>query len=366
MKFTISKIDLLEAINIVSKGRSGRSTLPILSGIFIKATSDSIVLQTTDLEINVKHVCPALVEKQGETVIPGKLITNIVKSLPDAAIDCEIIGEQFQITCMNSSFNLNMMDPKDFPSFPEIDINQSVVINTADISNIVKKVSKAVSRDESHVILTGINMTIDNGLLTIAATDSYRLAISELQIPDYQENFSLIVPGLIFDEVCKIAPNNSEMLIGYNENQILFQFDNSTFITRKLEGKYPNYKQIIPQEKSTSAIVDTRLLTEAVKRISIMATEYSQIKLFISPDLQQILISSKAADLGGAEEKIDAQVEGEEITIGFNYQYIIDGLSSIDSDEVVIEVNNPLRPGVFKDLGGDGFFYLSMPVKLNV
>ncbi len=365
MKFSISKTDLLDALTIVSKGRSSRSTLPILSGIYIGASGEKLVFHATDLEINVKHEIPALIEEPGEVVVPGKLFFDIVKSLPDAAIQCTLNSDNFEISCMNSQFSMSVMNPKDFPSFPDLNCENKIELSSSSIVNMVKKVSKAISRDESHVILTGIYMNIEDENLTLAATDSYRLATSEINIENHEGNFELVVPGTIFDDVCKLCGKNETIEIGYNDNQIRFSFGNSTLITRKIEGTYPNYKQIIPTEKSVTAIINTKTIIEAVKRISIMAQEYMQIKLHIIPETQQMIISSKVADIGGAEEVLDIKVEGEEIEIGFNYQYLMDGLVSIDSEEVIFEANKPLKPGILKNIGSGKFLYLSMPVNIN-
>lgn len=365
MKFSIARTDLMEALSIVSKGRSGRSTLPILSGIYISASDNGLLFQSTDLEISVRHTAQADIEEAGKMVVPGKIIYEIVRYLQDAKVTCSTEGEQFNIECMSSSFSLHTMDPNEFPAFPEFEPVDKVSLPAKDITNMVKKVSKAVSKDETHVILTGIYLTIEDEDLSMVATDSYRLAISKLKVEGHQGQFNLIVPGSTFDEICKLTSKEDQISIGYTENQIMFEFGNSTFVTRKLEGNYPNYKQIIPKEKTVTAVIDTKSFRDAVKRASIMAQEYMQIRLLISPDAQQITISSKVADIGGAEEKVEAQIEGEEILIGFNYQYVMDGLNSIDSEEVVFEANSPLKPGVIKAVGGDDFFYLSMPVKLN-
>ena len=366
MRFTISKTELSEALSIASKGRSARATLPILSGIYLRAEADSLILQSTDLEISVRHTVNALVEEPGEAVVSGKIIVEIVKNLPDAAILCHTSGEELLVDCMNSHYAMKTLPAVDFPAFPSIEVIDSITLPAADVSAMVKKVSKAVSRDESHAILTGINLTVEEEDLTMAATDSYRLAIAHSVAEGHMGTFALIVPGSTFDDVCRLLSGIKEIEIGYSENQISFSFGPTVFITRKLEGNYPNYKQIIPKAKSLSATVDTQAFTTAIKRVSVMAQEYMQIKLEFSPDAQQIVISSRASDQGAAEEKIDAQIEGEEITIGFNYQYIMDGLTSIETEEVVFEANDPLRPGVIKASGGDEFFYLSMPVKLNI
>lgn len=365
MKFSISKTDLLNALTIVSKGRSSRTTLPILSGIYIGTTGEELVFHATDLEINVKHKIPALIEESGEVVVPGKLFFDVIKSLPEAAIQCTLKSDTFEISCMNSQFSMSIMNPKDFPSFPDLKCENKIELSSSSIVNMVKKVSKAISRDESHVILTGIYMNIEDEKLTLAATDSYRLATSELNIENHKGNFELVIPGTIFDDVCKLCGKDEIIEVEYNDNQIRFNFGNSTLITRKIEGTYPNYKQIIPTEKSITATINTKTIIDAVKRISIMAQEYMQIKLHIIPENQQMIISSKVADIGGAEEVLDIKAEGEEIEIGFNYQYLIDGLVSIDSEELIFEANKPLKPGIIKNVGNDKFLYLSMPVNIN-
>ena len=365
MKFSISKMDLQEALSIVSKGMSARSTVAILSGIYISAREGKLVLQTTDLEISVRCSCLALVEISGEAVVPGKLLSEIVRSLPDAAISCELIGDVFSISCLSSTFTLNTMNSADFPAFPQVELIDTITLPASKLSGVVKKVSKATSRDAAHAILTGINLTASGGRLTLVATDSYRLAISELAVDSGEGEFSLVIPGSTFDEVCKLAPKDGNITIGYSANQIVFEFETSTFVARKLEGNYPNYRQIIPSEKKVSATIDTKTLIDAVKRASIMAHDYMQIRLLISPDSQSIEISSNSADIGRVKEIVDAQIEGDELVIGFNYQYIMDGLTSIDSDEVIFEANAPLKPGVLKSVGEETFFYLSMPVRLN-
>ena len=365
MKFNISKTDFLNALNITAKGRSGRSTLPILAGVYIQAQEGSVTLQTTDLETSVRVSVAALVEEQGETVVPGKLISELVKSLPEAAVACSLADEQFMVECLSSRFSMKTMPAKDFPAFPEVEAQERIEIPAARAMDIVKKVSKAVSRDESHIILTGINVVAENGSISMVATDSYRLAIGEASIGEKEGIFQLVIPGNVLDDVCRLLGKDDILEIGYNDNQILFKFGQSTFVTRKLEGNYPNYKQIIPKEKTVAAVVETKVLLDAIKRVSVMAQEYMQIRLELSPELQQIVISAKVADVGGAREVVDAQIDGEPIIIGFNYQYLMDGLNAVSTEEVLFEANSPLKPGVLKSVGEEKFFYLSMPVKLN-
>ena len=365
LKFSISKSALLDSLSVVSKGMSGRSTLPILSGVYVSAHGGTITFQATDLEISVKHNVEALIEEEGEAVVSGKLFNEIVRSLPEASIECSTVGELFNIHCMNSVFNISTMDPKDFPAFPNVTTIESISLPAAQVSKMVKKVSKALSKDQYHVILTGIDLTIEDGILSMVATDSHKLALAKFKLDSYDGQFSLIVPGATFDDICKLITKEEKIEIGYSENQIVFSFGDSQFVTRKLEGNYPNYKQIIPTQKTVTALVDNKTFIESVKRVSIVSQENMMVGLILSPDSQQITIFSENGSVRGAEEKIDAQIDGEEILIGFNYQNIIDGLTSVDTEEVIFEANQPLKPGVIKTVGNDDFLYLAMPIRLN-
>ncbi len=366
MKFTISKSELLEALQIVSKGISARSTLPILSGFYIQAINGKLLFQSTDLEISIKHEVEAFIEEEGEVIVPGKYFFEIVKNLNDAAVSCWLEDNQVKLSCLDSLFSLNTLNVLDFPSFPNIQTSSTIKISLDILLSMVKKVSKAASKDETRAVLTGIFFMVEDEIIRMVATDSYRLAIVEKKISaQTSENFKLIIPGSIFDEVVKLAAKNDTISIGYTDNQIIFMFGSSIIVTRKIEGNYPNYQQIIPKDKTVSITVNVKALISSIKRASIMVQDHSPLTFFIDSDANLLIISSHAQEIGGAEEKISIECEGETLEIGFNSQYIIDGLQVIESEEVVFEAQSSLKPGVFKTVGDEKFFYLTMPVRLN-
>jgi DNA polymerase-3 subunit beta len=198
------------------------------------------------------------------------------------------------------------------------------------------------------------------------ATDSYRLAVSKNKLEKpVEENVNLIVPGDILDEIRRLSSNQEVVTISDSENQIVFVFGDTQFVTRKIEGSYPNYEAIIPTEKNITAVVETALLLEAVKRVSITAQSHTPIRFTLDPAGQLIDVSSKTQDVASAHEKVVAQLDGAALEIGFNHQYIIDGLSVIDTDEVVFEAQTPLKPGILKTVSDEYFFYLTMPVRVD-
>jgi DNA polymerase-3 subunit beta len=231
---------------------------------------------------------------------------------------------------------------------------------------MIKKVVKAVSKDESRMVLTGVLIKMDRESLQFVATDSYRLAISKVKLDTpIEETIELIAPGDVLDEIRRLITAQSDITISDSENQIIFAFGETTFITRKIEGSYPNYEAIIPTEKNMTAVIETASLLNAVRRASITAQLHTPLRFSFDPDAQLISVSSKTQDVASAYEQVIAQIDGAPLEIGFNHQYIIDGLSAVDTEELYFEAQAPLKPGILKTVGEEYFFYLTMPVRID-
>lgn len=365
MRFSISKIDLTNVLATVGKGMSSRSTLPILSGILIEAGLEQVTFQTTDLEISIRHKCLAAIDETGRTVVPGKILESIVKELPDAAVTISTSEDQVTITCLDTSFTLSTMNPADFPYFPSVETKQSVKLGGPAIADAVKKVSRAVSKDESRAILTGVLFTVGEGKARLVATDSYRLAIADLPIEDANvEDFQAIIPGKIFMDVSRLAASYEMLEVAFSDNQIVFSFGNTILVSRKIEGTYPNYRQLLPKEKALSIKVDAKVLATSVKRVALLAQSHTPVRFDFFTEEQQIRISARTQDVGGAVENLPATLEGQDMAIAFNHQYLLDGITSIDG-EVEINLQTSLKPGILKQADSDDFLYLAMPVRLS-
>lgn len=345
---------------------SSRSTLPILSGILIETTEQGmLVFQATDLEISIKHTVSANIESAGRTVVPGKLFSDIVKSLPDASIELDAQQDMARISCLDSSFTLSTLNPADFPYFPQVDPTTTIVLPSKELSDVVKKVGKAVSRDESRAILTGIFLSVNDGVITFAATDSYRLAVAEMSAGANAVNdFQAIVPGKTLEDITKLALASESVSIGFSDNQIIVTFGDTIFISRRIEGTYPNYKQLIPADHAVSIQLDTQALCAAIKRVALLAQAHTPIRFQFSAETQSATISASTADVGGAQETVSAEIDGPSMEIAFNHQYLLDGLNMIQG-ETVIELQSSLKPGIVKSTEEQGFLYLAMPVRLS-
>lgn len=366
MKVSIARGELLEALSTVSRGLSSRTTLPILSGIHVSTHGDTVTFQATDLEVSIRTSCRARIEEAGVSVLTGRLLTDIVRSLPEAAvtIDTSPAGSA-TVTCGQSSFTIKTLNPEDYPKFPEVSVENTVSLPAEMFARVVHQVSKAVSRDETRPILTGILVVVEAGSLRMVATDSYRLCIREVATEGVQGDIELVVPGKALEDVAKLAASTESISLGVADNQVIFTFGGTTFVSRRIEGTFPNYRQLLPKEHTTRAVVDRIELLEAVKRVSLMAQHGAPLRVKVSSADHTLTLSASTQDYGDATEDLQVTPEGESVEIAFNHTYLADGVAIAEGDSVAIEVTSPLKPGVLKPVGDEGFVYLLMPVRLG-
>ena len=366
MKVSVARGELLEALAIVNRGLSSRSTLPILSSVLLSASGDKLSLQATDLEVSVKHTLPVKVEREGQAVVPGKLLVDIVRSMPEAAVSIDASSEdEATIVCEHSSFAVKTLHAEDFPKFPEVDTEKTIELPTDLLATAARQVARSASRDETRPILTGVLTAVEAGTLKMVATDSYRLAVREIDLGSPIEEFEVVVPGKAVEEVPKMAGASQAVTMGISENQVVFQADGTTYVSRRIEGKFPNYKQLIPSESETTLTVDREELLEAVKRVSILAQHNAPLRAKVTPESSTLCLSATTQDVGGAEEALVVQAEGQEVEIAFNAAFLIDGLTASSSETVSMEVLSPLKPGVVKSAGDERYTYILMPVRIG-
>ena len=363
MKISISKQSLLTAINRVIKATASRPSVPYLSGVLITVSDAEVQLFASDLETSIQTSVSCLVEDIGQVAVPGKLLLNIVNSLEDTTIHLYEEGEFLKISAAQSDFEIRKIQTADFSDFPSIISEQSAELPADKMSNMIKRVSKAVSSDESRVVLTGILLTIEGEDITMVSTDSFRLALIEQKIDNSVPHpFEALIPGKVLGEVAKMIGGSGTVKIEASSNQVLFTFGDTKMITRRLEGRFPNYKQLIPSEFKTTVIVDHSELLATVRRVSLLALSNEAINVEVSSENQSLTLNFKKQDIGSAKGSMMVKVEGEDNTISINYSYLIDGLTSISTDTVLLEIQDPLRPGIVR-APEENFTYLVMPVR---
>ncbi|MCD8315844.1 MAG: DNA polymerase III subunit beta [Eggerthellaceae bacterium] len=365
MKFIINKTELLNALNVVTKGISSKSTLPALSGVLLDATGDTLVMQSSDLDLSIRARLSALVEEEGKALIPGKLFSDIIKTLPDASVEVIADDAQALITCGISTFDVKTLVYEDFPAFPQIEPDRSVKLPFSKFSPMVKRVSRAVSKDDSRAVLKGVLITLESNVLTMVATDSFRLALEKAEVPETAaEPFSVIVAGPFLNDIANIQATDDEIQLATAENQILVNVGNIEYVNRRILGDFPYYQQLISPEVATRVEFDRTELSDVIKRISRMSLVTTPTRVDIDADVDQTTVSVQSRGVGSVKEIIPTQVEGEGTQIGFNCNYISDGLAIMPTQKLYLEIAKPGSAGIFRADEPADFLYLVMPMRL--
>ena len=363
MKLSISQTELLNALTIVQKGITSKSTLPVLSGVLVQTVGDEVCFQTTDLELSIQYTAAALIEDAGAAVLPGKLFLDIVKNLPDAAVHIEANDEGAIISCDSSSFSIRCMNSADFPGFPQVEPEQTITVPFETFSSMARKVARVVSKDESRAILTGVLLCSEEGLFKMVATDSYRLAVTEAPLPEQSTEFTAVVAGAFVSDLAGLPKTGESISFALSENQIIVSYAGTVFVNRRIEGRFPNYKQLIPQTYETRCVLSKQQILSAVKRASLLERSGSQVRFSVNVPSQTVQLTTNQ-DVGSTQEIVKAQIEGADVEIGFNSHYVSEGLAAMDSSEVSFEIQGALKPGVFKAVGEENYLYLVMPVRI--
>ena len=367
MKFTVSQTSLSEALATVMKGVAGTSTLPILSGVLMTATDGVIEFQTSNYTISIRHRIAARVDEEGSMVVPCKMLSNITKTLPDAPVSFETEERQVKIACEKSSFRLNTLDVSDFPEFPKFALESSVELPSGVLSEMVSRVWRVTSTDKNRPVLNGVYTTVENNTVRLVATDSYRLAVCDTQVETstLEGSFELNVPADAFNDAISITGGQGTVMIGATDTQVVFVAGNTTYVARRIEGTYPNYKALLPKACATTVKIDVAAFNAALKRVAVVAQNNSAVKFEIDADAGLMRLSAVSNDQDAANEAVEVEVEGDSGVIAFNYHYIFGCLNALSREkEITLELQSYSQAGVFKSYDKINYLYLVMPVRI--
>ena len=242
---------------------------------------------------------------------------------------------------------------------------QEISIPFSQFASMVKRVARVVSKDESRAILTGVLITVEGSNLKMVATDSYRLAITETELPDAGEDFQAVIAGSFLQEIASLPRTDDPVKLALAENQIVVTYHETVFINRRIEGNFPNYRQLLPDSYATRVGMEVDRLVAGVKRTSLLGQSSSPVKFDINVASQTVLLSAMTQDVGSAQETLPCAGDGEDVEIAFNYAYVLDGLASVETEKVYLEVQSSLKPGIFRAEEGENFLYLVMPVRIS-
>src|SRR5437762_4627720 len=348
LKVSVSREELSQKLGVVSRGVSTRTAVLVLGGIQLRAEGGRLHLAATDMELSLRASLDCSVEDEGEVVVPGRLLLDIARSLPAEDVVIEHRPEEAAVTVTSGSANyrLHTYSAEDFPRLPDVEGTSLHAIDREALIETIGRVGRSASRDESRPVLTGILVRFEPGKIVMAATDSYRLAVKETPVSGSLPELEAIIPARALQELARIAAGADEIQLGLQENHVVFGAEGAWLTTRRIDGQFPNYRQLLPEQFEHELQLPREELLEVVRRVSLMAQRNSPLRLRFAEG--ELTVSAQTQDVGEAHESLPAAFAADAMEIGFNAEFLRDGLESVVTDAVRLKLISPLRPAVLE------------------
>lgn len=386
MKITCTQENLKRGLSSVSHIASKNSALPILNNVLIRAEKGAVTLTTTNLEMGIRCLVRAKVYKDGAYTVNSKLLNDFVALLPNEKIDLELKDESLEVWTENQETKMKGDSSEDFPLIPQVDKKNVYSCSAEDFLKALTQTLFSVSISETRPEISGIYLNFSENILTIAATDSYRLAEKQIKlIEGAQEAKEVIVPARTAQELFRLLSSHSGSVVSeeepagidrikiyFEENQVMFVFNGVELVSRIIEGQYPNYKQIIPTNYKTKAVVNIADFVKAAKTASLFSRAgIYDVNLELKDD--KLTVSSTNNQMGESKSKVGGKIEGESNKVVINYRYLLDGLQNINSTDVIFEMTDAANPCVLRPaesldekneaIASQDYLYIIMPIK---
>ena len=380
MKLSCLQQNLADGLNIVGRVVPSKSTLPVLANVLLATDEGRLKLAATNLEMAMTVWVGAHVESEGTITLPARVLSDWISLLDrDAQISISLNprNKKVHLQCGRYESNISGIDAEDFPPIPTVEEGTTVTLEAALLKDAVSQVAFAAAQDDSRPVLAGVLLRIEEGKLTLAAADGFRLAVRSVELPDStDQQLSVIVPARALTELARVLPDEEGKLVELaatpNRSQMLFKFDNVQMVSRLVEGQFPDYARIIPQEAKTRAEMATRDLLQATRAASVFARDNSMIvRLHLNPSEEQpelalgkVIVSSNSAEMGDNTGDLDASIDGDEQQVAFNGKYLKEALEALNAPQVRIEITGPASPGILRPAGGgsNGYLHVIMPM----
>ena len=369
MKFVIKKNILLDNLLNTSKAISSRNLIPILTGIKFDLKEEGLYLSASDSDISIRTFIKKEditdIKETGSIVISGKYIVEIIRKLPDADISIEVVdGFNMIVQTTGSEFNLNGIDPNEFPNLDLEDTKNPIVLNPVTFKNIVNQTFFCTSISETRPLLTGINFKLNNDMLEVIATDSYRLARKQIELKDkYENDFNIVIPSKNLVELSRMLDDDKEnVYLHIFSNKVLFKYKNIIFLSRLISGTYPVSSNIIPNDFRIDIECNYSDLYDMIDRASLLTSDKDKNTIKLTLKNKELIISSNSPEIGKVEEKVAIDNDGE-ISISFSSKYMLEAIKSFNSEKVHILMNNDNSPIIVKSDEEVSLVQLVLPIK---
>ena len=368
MKLTTKRDELVSKLSIVSRAVSTRAATQALSGLLLSSSEGSVTLAATDGEMGLRTAMEADVSGDGSVLLPGRLLSELARSLGEASVEIELRESErdVEIRSGGSSFHLRVLPAEDFPKLPDEGPDPLKIPATA-LAETVELVAPAASRDDMRPVLTGVLVTAAGAEMTMVATDSYRLAVKRTELENgIGGELEANIPAKALRELGRLvgAGELEEVAVSLLPNQAVFRAGSILLNTRLIDGQFPNFRQLLPESYEHDVRLPRPEFLEVVRRVSQLAQRNAPLRLSFSQG--ELKVSASTPDVGDAEEAMPAAFDGEQLEIGFNPEFLREGIESVEGDEVMLRLISPLRPGLLQPADNEDFRYLVMPIRLNV
>jgi len=374
MKVEVLKNNIKTGLSVVEKIAGKNISLPILENVLITAEDNFLLLTATDLETAVKYWVLSKIVKKGKAVVPVRFFSNFISLLPDEKISMEVKKQNLLLECKNYNTQIQGFNPEDFPIIPEVKDTEFLTVDNSAFCSGLSQVIDVVSYSQTRPEISGVFLSFSKNTLKIVATDSFRLAEKTITIENKnKKDYALILPQKSARELINtLGEKEGEIKICFSANQILFEFPMKEadhpqvqVFSRLVEGEYPNYQEIIPQNFKTKVVVKKEEFLNHIKTASLFSGKINEVKFIIDPVKKLIQISAQNSDIGESKSDLPAKVEGDSIEVSFNHKFLIDGILNIKSPEIMFDLSEKDGPCVLKPAGTADYIYVVMPIKAN-
>jgi DNA polymerase-3 subunit beta len=370
MKISLLQENFNLALNNVSRFVSSKNQLPVLNNILLSTDQGRLKLSATNLELSINYWIGAKIDQEGSITIPSKEITEFVSYLPSGKINLDLKDNLLNLSSEKTQSSFTTTPAVDFPDFPKINPDTLFEIDLDLFVQSINQISFSAAIDDTRPVLTGILCLFENNSLKLVATDGFRLSFKEIKLENSlnlkKESLSFLIPAKSLIEVTKLAKNNKKIKIGLStdEHQVIFVLDDIELVSRLIEGDFPDYQKLIPENYSTKVFINKDELFQSVKLASVFARESANI-VKINIKNNNLELTANAPQVGQNLIKLESKTEGENLEVAFNYKFLIDILSVYKSNEILIELNENLSPVFFHDQSDSSFTHIIMPVRLQ-
>jgi DNA polymerase-3 subunit beta len=363
MKFETTLQDLATATSTAARFAEKRANLPVLGTILVSAENGRLVLRATNLECGVELAVPAKVSSEGVAAVPAGTLAGFLSNARGKSVTAELKGEVFKVETQSSSASIKTLPHEDFPLLPRVSADHSFSVKASDLVRAIRSVAYCASLSAIKPELQSVLIYGEASKLTTVATDSFRLAEKTVSLKSGGSVPQMLIPARNAAELMRVLENVSgDVEVYYNEHQLSTQAGEAYYTSRLLDGAFPNYRQIIPKDFSTEAVVLREEMAGALKSLSVFADKFAQVSLALEPSKKAMMLSSRNPDVGEQVSTVKATVEGDQVSVSFNGRYLADSLQAIAGESVRLHSNGPGKAMLIKDAADASFLYLAMPM----